>query len=84
VARNQFYGPGYVSFDLAFAKKTKLTERFELELRLEGYNIFNRPHFDQPDNLQTNPTFGMISSTVPRADATTSARQMQAALKLSF
>jgi Carboxypeptidase regulatory-like domain len=84
VARNQFYGPGYVSFDLAFAKKTKLTERFELELRLEGYNIFNRPHFDQPDNLQTDPTFGMISSTVPRADATTSARQMQAAVKLSF
>ena len=84
VARNQFYGPGYVNFDLAFAKKTKLTERFELELRVEGYNIFNHPHFGQPDNLQSDPTFGLISGTVSRPDATTSARQMQAALKLSF
>jgi hypothetical protein len=84
VARNQFYGPGYVNFDLAFAKKTKLTERFELELRVEGYNIFNHPHFDQPDNLQSDPTFGLISGTVSRPDATTSARQMQAALKLNF
>jgi hypothetical protein len=84
VARNQFYGPGYVNFDLAFAKKTKLTERFELELRVEGYNIFNHPHFNQPDNLQTDPTFGQISSTVGRPDSTTSARQMQAALKLNF
>ncbi|MBZ5548066.1 MAG: TonB-dependent receptor [Acidobacteriia bacterium] len=84
VARNQFYGPGYVNFDLVFAKKTKLTERFELELRVEGYNIFNHPHFSQPDNGQTDPTFGLISSTYTRPDATTSARQMQAALKLNF
>ena len=84
VARNQFYGPGYVNFDLAFAKKMRLTERFGLELRVEGYNIFNHPHFGQPDNLESSPTFGLISSTVGRPDATTSARQMQAALKLTF
>ncbi|MBZ5571026.1 MAG: TonB-dependent receptor [Acidobacteriia bacterium] len=84
IARNQFYGPGYVNFDLSFAKKTKLTERFELEFRMEGYNIFNHPHFEQPDNLQTSPTFGLISSTHLRPDSTTSARQMQAALKLNF
>jgi hypothetical protein len=84
IARNQFYGPGYVNFDLAFAKKMRVTERFEVELRVEGYNIFNHPHFAQPDNLQTDPTFGMISSTFSRPDATTSARQMQAALKVNF
>jgi hypothetical protein len=84
VARNQFYGPGYVNFDLAFAKKTKITERVDVELRVEGYNLFNHPHFTQPDSLQTSPTFGLISSTSTRPDATTSARQLQAAIKVNF
>ena len=84
VGRNSFYGPGFVNFDLAFSKKQKLTERFELEFRMEGYNIFNHPHFQQPDNLITDPTFGLISSTYIRADNTTSNRQLQTALKLNF
>jgi len=84
IGRNQFYGPGYVNFDLSFAKKQQLTERFLLEFRVECYNIFNHPHFQQPDNLIASPTFGLISDTYIRADGTTSNRQMQAALKLSF
>jgi len=84
IGRNHFYGPGYVNFDMDFSKKTKLTERVDLEFRFECYNIFNHPHFQQPDNLQTDSTFGLISATVQRPDATTSARQMQVALKLNF
>jgi hypothetical protein len=84
IGRDQFYGPGYVNFDLSFAKKQQLTERFLLEFRVECYNIFNHPHFQQPDNLIASPTFGLISDTYIRADGTTSNRQMQAALKLSF
>lgn len=84
IGRNQFYGPGFVNFDMDFAKKTKLTERTELEFRFECYNIFNHPHFQQPDNLFGDSTFGLISATAARPDATTSARQMQVALKLNF
>jgi len=84
VARNQFYGPGYVDFDLAFSKKMKITEKFEVEARVEGYNIFNHPHFNQPDNLFGDSNFGLITSTATRPDATTSARQMQAAIKFNF
>jgi hypothetical protein len=84
IGRNQFHGPGYVNFDMDFSKKTKLTERVDLEFRFECYNIFNHPHFQQPDNLITDSTFGLISATVGRPDATTSARQMQVALKLNF
>jgi len=84
IGRNHFYGPGYVNFDMDFSKKTKLTERVNLEFRFECYNIFNHPHFQQPDNLLTDSTFGLISATVSRPDATTSARQMQVALKLNF
>jgi outer membrane receptor protein involved in Fe transport len=40
-SRNAFYGPGAWSFDLALAKSFFLTERFSLEFRAEGYDIFN-------------------------------------------
>jgi hypothetical protein len=91
ISRNQFYGPGFVNFDLSFSKKTKITERADLELRIEGYNIFNHPHFTNPGadintlgNLHDSSLFGVITSTASRPDATTSARQMQVALKLNF
>ena len=84
IGRNQFYGPGFVNFDMDFSKRTKLTERVGVEFRFECYNIFNHPHFQQPDNLLTDSNFGLISATVARPDSTTSARQMQVALKLNF
>jgi len=89
VGRNHFYGPGFVNFDASFAKTTKITERFNIELRAECYNIFNHPHFTNPGtngsaNRITASDFGLISSTASRPDATTSARQMQVALKLNF
>ena len=90
-ARNSIYGPGFVDFDLAFAKKTKLSERFQLELRFEGYNIFNHPHFLNPGtdsanvgNLIGSSLFGIITNTYVEPDGTTSARQIQVAMKLSF
>lgn len=82
--RNHFYGPGFVNFDMVWAKTTKITERFNAELRVECYNIFNHPHFNNPSNGITASDFGLIDSTVERSDATTSARQMQVALKLNF
>jgi hypothetical protein len=92
IGRNQFFGPGLVSFDMEFAKKAKITERIGLEFKLEAYNIFNHPHFTNPgadsaslgNLLSAAPLFGVITSTVTRSDGTTSARQLQAALKLSF
>ena len=69
---------------MVFAKKTKLAERADLEFRFECYNLFNHAHFQQPDNLQTDSTFGLISATVANPDSTTSARQVQVALKLNF
>ena len=81
-----------MNFDLVFAKKMKITETLQAELRVEGYNIFNHPNFTNPGTNQLpvwEPdrqcgNFGLITSTVGRPDATTSARQMQVALKLNF
>ena len=84
VGRNNFYGPNFVSFDLAFTKRMKFTERFGAELRVEGFNIFNHPVFQNPANGITGANFGLISSTIIRPDQTTSARQIQVALRLNF
>jgi hypothetical protein len=91
IGRNQFYGPGYVNFDMAFTKRIRFTERVNLETRLEGYNIFNHPHFINPGaepdrlgNLFGSPTFGLITQTEQRPDSTTSARQLQLGMKLIF
>jgi len=85
VGRNRFTGPTYYNTDLVLAKSATISERLKMELRWEVYNIFNRTQFAQPDNLlQDGASFGQSNSTLTRADATTSARQMQLGLKLNF
>jgi hypothetical protein len=89
--KNKFYGPAYVDFDMSVAKKMKITERVGLELRFEGYNIFNHPNFLNPGtdpahvtNVLASGAAGLITSTVTNGDGTTSARQMQVGMKLTF
>ena len=86
-----FYGPNFVNVDAAALKNTKLTEKLTLQFRLEAYNLFNHAQFNQPDNLIQDigtpgspGTFGQSTSTITRPDGTTSARQLQVALKLIF
>ena len=93
IGRNQFFGPGYVNFDLVFSKNIRFTERVNAQLRFEGYNIFNHPNFVNPGDITASSlgnqignvgSFGLSNATVGRPDGTTSARQMQVALKLNF
>jgi hypothetical protein len=46
--RNSLIGPHFRQFDFSIYKKTKITERLQLELRLEAYNLLNHPNFDSP------------------------------------
>jgi hypothetical protein len=84
VAKNKFYGPDLVNIDLATLKNTTLTEKLKLQFRLEAYNLFNHAQFAQPDNFLSDSTFGQSLATITRPDGTTSARQLQVALKLLF
>jgi len=68
-----------------------ITERIKAELRFEGYNILNHPHFLNPGtdaaglgNLIGQSQFGVITGTYTQPDETTSARQIQVALKVTF
>jgi hypothetical protein len=51
---------------------------------VECFNVFNHPHFINPNNGIPSSFFGLITGTSSRSDGTTSARQFQVALKVSF
>ncbi|MBA3711502.1 MAG: TonB-dependent receptor [Pyrinomonadaceae bacterium] len=65
--RNTFDGPGYQNINASLVKNTILSERFNLQLRAEVFNLFNHPNFNMPDNFLGSPTFGrIISARDPR------------------
>jgi hypothetical protein len=88
LGRNTFTGPTYYNTDINLLKNTRISERVGVQFRAEFYNIFNRIQFDQPptssNTLSSPQTFGQSLSTIVQPDGTTSARQIQLALKLTF
>ncbi len=84
LGKNVFTGPGINNWDMVLAKTTKITERFNLEFRTEAYNIFNRAEFSQPHQFIEFADFGQSTTTPLHSDGTTTARQLQFALKLHF
>jgi hypothetical protein len=75
------FGPGQFDWDMALAKVTPITERLRVEFRLEAYNLFNHPQFNNPESTAINAigtTFGVINST------TVPPRILQLGLKLVF
>jgi hypothetical protein len=48
LGRDAVYGPGFWNIDFSVTKDTKLTERLNLQLRFEAFNIFNHPQFALP------------------------------------
>ncbi len=85
IGRNIFRGPGINNTDFVATKRTSISERTKLDLRIEFYNLFNRVQFYQPDNvISDGAAFGQSTSEVIRPDFTTGARQIQLGLKLTF
>jgi hypothetical protein len=89
--RNILIGPGVTSLDFSVFKNNyikRISERFNIQFRAEIFNILNHPNFAQPvqgvntdifDGTGTpNPTAGLLTRT------TTTAREMQFALKVIF
>jgi hypothetical protein len=95
--RNMFYGNSYWNLDLGLSKQLAVTERFKLQFRMEMFNAFNHPNFDNPQ-LATAGSGGFRSSVFSNTccatvappstqniiDAGEAARVIQLALKLYF
>ena len=66
--RNAFRGPGAWNDDLAISKSFKLTERFGLEFRAEGFNVFNHHNlYAFAGNLDYSCPDGSIPCDIPAA-----------------
>jgi hypothetical protein len=51
LGRDAVYGPGFWNIDFSVTKDTRLTERLNLQLRAEFFNIFNHPQFALPGGV---------------------------------
>ena len=87
--RGDFIGPNLRTLDLSLAKVSRwsrLGDGGRVELRLEAFNVLNRPNFGPPElrvfsGTEGQPpisTFGRISTTV------TSSRQVQLGVRIAF
>ena len=76
-------GPGLIDVDTSLFKKIRISERFNLQLRAEAFNILNHSNFSFPNEVLFAQTQYSSSGGVITATATPS-RQIQFALKLIF
>jgi hypothetical protein len=60
--RNALRGPGFVNLDASVFRNFNLTEKFKLELRAEGFNVTNTPHFANPNGDTNSANFMRINS----------------------
>jgi Carboxypeptidase regulatory-like domain/TonB dependent receptor len=82
VGRNTGRGFDFASLDLRLSRTFRITERVDLQLLAEGFNVLNRSNFGVPNN-----TFGSGSTPLPAFGQATAAfdpRQFQFGMKVSF
>jgi hypothetical protein len=62
-----FHGPGTINTDAGVEKDTKLTERTQLNLRIEMFNVFNHANFlsDAVVGNANSDQFGQATNTAP-------------------
>jgi hypothetical protein len=96
--RNAARGPGLLQFDMSLAKIFTINERHKLDFRVDGFNIFNRAQYGQPDgflgtvtynsagvpSLAANPFFGQSRFPLSVDVGTGTNRSMQFSLRYSF
>jgi hypothetical protein len=74
-------GPGQFNFDFSLVKNSRvggIHENANLQYRLEFFNAFNHPQFNNPGTSVTAATYGVITST------SVNPRLIQMALKYTF
>jgi hypothetical protein len=86
--RNTLTGPGLVNFDMSLYKNTyirRISETFNVQLRLEVFNIFNHPNFRPPAAAQAQLYTQAFAPNLAAGQLTltsTASRQAQVAVKV--
>lgn len=82
--RNQVYGPGFQSWNIAMQKSFPIIPAHEnnrLIFKAEAFNFVNHPNLDNPT---TNPTSNTFGKTTGKGNTYGSDRQMQFSLRYQF
>lgn len=88
--RNILIGPGVTSLDFSMFKNIaikKISERFNMQFRAEIFNILNHANFappTTPDNTDIFDGTGAIAAPGLLSRTTTTAREIQFAVKVTF
>jgi hypothetical protein len=77
LGRDVLVAPGAINIDMSFSRAFHLKERWQLEARVEGFNVLNHTNLNAPGTGLSSSTFGVITSA---ADP----RILQFAMKLRF
>lgn len=83
LGRNTLIGPGLATTDVSLNKRIQIGA-LGLQTRLEVFNVFNRANFAIPSQRTVFTTSGPVGSAGLVTSTTTSARQMQLGVRLSF
>ena len=88
VGRNFFRLAGYKNLSMSVAKKVRITERQDVEMRLEAQNVTNSVHYDEPgSNRYNNSDFGVVDPLTVSEDGrglTSDPRKMQVSVRYTF
>lgn len=83
--RNSLVGPDFRHVDLSLFKNFPVTERVNLQFRVESFNISNTPNFYIPNNNSGSQSFGNSSfGTISSTDPNYTPREYQFVLKVQF
>ena len=65
LVRNLVIGPGFSNTDFSVIKRTRITERLNLQFRAEFFDIFNNTNFGQPGRIAAvgSTAFGVVTNT---------------------
>jgi len=85
LGRNAIIGPGFGNLDFALIKNTHITERFNLQIKIDAFDLLNQANFTNPNLTVGSSTFGLITggTRFPAGDGGTS-RQLQLSMRLMF
>ncbi len=79
IARNTYIGDPLYSADLRISRNVHLSDRMQMNLAFDAFNLLNRPNVDEVTSVYGSPVFCGTTPTIPRHynDATTRAIQRQ-------
>jgi hypothetical protein len=75
---NPLYADGQQQLDSSLSKTFNITERLNLQFRVDVFNTFNHTNFAAPDSAVGDATIGQVFST------SVDQRRMQFGLRLHF